>query len=212
MPHVSEPVAPRPPDPPRFPTMSVVAPLVLAGVLVAVFRTPYALMIGVLGPVMGLASWWESKRSLNNRHLADQEEYEQACVAWRLEKEREDSAYREQAVAASPGVAQWMANPLWRPPLKGAFRIGTHLETRTAGAETRAIAGMPCTVPAGEDIAVVGISVDISGIVRHIRTQLQATDDPDAGVFVCESASASPPASVVISAAPRHIPLMTNPP
>ena len=149
MPDVSEPVAPRPPDSPRFPTMSVVAPLVLAGVLVAVFRTPYALMIGVLGPVMGFASWWESKRLVRQRYLAEQDEYEQACVAWRLGIERDDSAYRQQALAATPGVAQWMANPLWRPPLKGVFRIGTHVETRTDGIETRTIAGMPCTVPAG---------------------------------------------------------------
>jgi len=206
MPDVSEPVAPRPPDPPRFPTMSVVAPLVLAGVLVAVFRTPYALMIGVLGPVMGLASWWESKRSVTQRYLAEQEEYEQACLAWRIEKEQDDSAYREQALTATPGVAQWMANPLWRPPLKGVFRIGTHLETRTDGTETRTIAGMPCTVPAGEDIAIVGISPDLSAIARHIRTQLQATDDPDGQeVFVCKTVLDVPTGvRVVIQCGPHH--------
>ena len=173
--------------------MSVVAPLVLAAVLVAVFRTPYALMIGVLGPVMGLASWWESRKSARQRHLQERGEYEEALAIWRQEQDRADAIFRDRAIALAPSVAQWMANPLWRPPLKKAFRIGTHLETRTDGAETRTVAGMPCTVPVGEDIAVVGLSSDIPGIVRHLRTQQRASDQPESTeVTVCESAADVP--------------------
>ena len=196
---MSEPVAPRALEPPRFPTMSVVAPLVLAAVLVAVFRTPYALMIGVLGPVMGLASWWESRKSARDRHRGEVEEYEQACVVWRREREREDSAYRDRAYGRTPSVAQWMENPLWRPPLTGAFRIGTHLETRDEAGQSRTIPGMPCTVPVGEDIAVVGVRSDIAGIVRHIRTQQAASGVlRSCDVVVCATAAEVPVSTRVV--------------
>ena len=150
-------------------------------------------MIGALGPVMALSSWWEAKRTQRRQSEDDAAAYERALADWDAQCLAEDEAYRHEALVATPGVADWMANPLWRPPLRDPVRIGLHSAHRTHGMDSRVVSGVPCAVPSTGDIAVVGRGTEVLAIARNIRTQIAATQNavpPD--VVVCESSAEVP--------------------
>lgn len=70
------PEPPKPPSPPRFPIMSLVAPIMMAGMIYAVTKNAYSLLFVAMSPVMMIGSWYENRR-------AGQKAFEQATRDYR---------------------------------------------------------------------------------------------------------------------------------
>jgi S-DNA-T family DNA segregation ATPase FtsK/SpoIIIE len=64
-------VAPDPPTPPRpqrFPTMALLMPILMAGVLLAVMKSWTIIVFVAFSPLMMLGAWWETRRSNAAEH------------------------------------------------------------------------------------------------------------------------------------------------
>ncbi|AVG24361.1 FtsK-like ATPase domain-containing protein [Pontimonas salivibrio] len=110
-------------------------------VMLVIFRSPFALMIGILGPVMALGSWWEAKRS-HRLAMAEDVAAEEAGQAYtQATREHEERRIRQDALERHPSVVEWMANPLWRPHSGGSLGSGSF-----GGAHTQHSTSLPLRV------------------------------------------------------------------
>ena len=128
--------------------------MILSVVMALVFRSPLALMMGVLGPLMVMGSWWEGIK--RHRSSADrvEAEYDQSVSEYRerLDLMREET--KTQALDVMPRLDHVFADPLGLglPPRQSMIRVGTHWWTPPSShplAGTGGIAGMPFGVEAG---------------------------------------------------------------
>lgn len=65
------PEVPRPPLPQRFPVATVLAPLLLAAVLLAVMQNLLSVLFFALSPLLSVAAWWEGRSSHRRQVTAD---------------------------------------------------------------------------------------------------------------------------------------------
>ena len=132
-PPVAFPVAPTESSPTRLPWLALALPLVLAGLMAAVLRSPTMLLFGLMSPALVLGTWWQDRRSGRRTSRA-------ARTAYRTDL---DAAERSLADAlATEQVCRRLADPhpatlldaarsrltlLWdRDPADGlSIRIGT---------------------------------------------------------------------------------------
>lgn len=133
----------------------MIAPVVLALVMALIFRSSLALMMGALGPLMVLASWWESQRTVKRDYTRECEEFEVAVVEYRDSVALARRQLRDEATRAHPSVMQWAGNPLWRQP---------------ASADTMVRIGQTFwSPPPGHPLAAEGPVSDMPGLVDSTR-------------------------------------------
>ena len=164
---------------PRFPTLTLVIPVILGVAMSLVFRSPYALMIAVLGPMMALSSWWEARRS-HRAQLAQDQAATEAEQASREQREYDrDEQFRREQLSRYPCVEQWVSNPLWRPATATAptIRVGLDRIARpdaTHSGQTRLVSGVPRTLEVLTGIAVVGDGALAQAVYRAVAIQCVA--------------------------------------
>ena len=155
------PARPIPAEPPSVPWLPAVLPVILSVVMALVFRSPLALMMGVLGPLMVMGSWWEGiKRHQSSADLVEAE-YDQSLSEYRENLVRMREETKTQALDVMPRLDHVFADPLGLglPPRQSMIRVGTHWWTPPSShplAGTGGIAGMPFGVEAGASLAFVG--------------------------------------------------------
>ena len=138
----------------------MLAPVVLSVVMAIIFRSPLALMMGVLGPLMIWGGWWESRRQAGIRYARERDDHDTAVHA---RSERVRALRRrvlEEATRAHPSVEQWAENTVWRGPRPSdsLVRVGQTLWSPPPGhplAGEGAIAGMPALVDTTAGLAFV---------------------------------------------------------
>lgn len=119
----SPPPAPSVPGTIRFPTVSLVAPVVLSIAMAVLLQAPLALMMGVLGPAMVIGGWWEQRRQSGLTNETTLVEYQQAYGEWERQHEETLRVESEEARRQFPEPALWLSDDLWR----GFSREATHL-------------------------------------------------------------------------------------
>ncbi|MDQ1512954.1 MAG: segregation ATPase FtsK/SpoIIIE, family, partial [Microbacteriaceae bacterium] len=169
---LSLPPRPTPPDPPQFPLLAALAPLLAAGLLYAVLRIPAVLLFAVLGPVLAVGGVLDGRIQTRRRRRRDEGRHAAALAETAL---RLDAARTEaEAVLrrASSGPQLLAARPEdWRGrPPGGPLVLGTAdheippLITGSPGGDDerrllrngRWARTVPFTVPAGTTVAVLG--------------------------------------------------------
>lgn len=166
------PARPVPPDPPPFPVIGVIAPLVLAVGLFVVLGTPTVLLLAVFSPVLAVASVLDGRLQLRRRRRRDDARHDAAMAEVERALAVQRSAAAAEAHAAAPSPAVLAADPAaWagRPP-SGDLVLGT-AETPCPpmvggaavddrGRELLAAGGVlpdaPFVVPASTGVAVAG--------------------------------------------------------
>lgn len=122
----SPPLAPSAPEKIRFPTVSMVIPVVLSVVMALMFQAPLALMMGVLGPVMVMGGWWENRRQSLVKSQKAVADYQTAYGEW--ERHNEETLRVESADAHRqfPDPIRWLSDDLWRgfPRTATQVRVG----------------------------------------------------------------------------------------
>lgn len=175
--------------------------MVVAVVMALVFASPFALMIGVLGPVMALGSWWESKRSHRDQLATQADQRVRQVAEAESAQERADEEFRQSELARYPGVEAWMAQPLWRPRpgWPPSLRVGLDQVERSDGTATtrsRRVPGVPRVVTLGAGLAVVGQGPDAAAVYRHLAIELSASwqaHHPEAELAATWPVAANPP-------------------
>ncbi|WP_375399528.1 FtsK/SpoIIIE domain-containing protein [uncultured Amnibacterium sp.] len=181
------PVRPAAADPPPFPLLAAVAPLLVAGALFAATRAPEVLLFAVFSPVLAVAGVVDGRLGARRRLRREQQRHRVALEALQRElavriATRATAVRRRQPSSAVLAVepATWRA----RPPT-GSVVIGTGdepIEPLLRGTAADAIEAalitesallpdVPVTVPADTTLAVVGPPQLTAPAARAISVQ-----------------------------------------
>lgn len=211
------PVRPVPPDPPPFPLIGVLAPLVLAAGMFAVLRTPTVLLLAVFSPVLAIAAVVDGRLQLRRRRRRDEQRHDAAMGEAERALEVLRSTASAAATAADPGPAALAADAAaWagRPPT-GRLVIGTAdlpcppMVSGVAGDERgRALlaAGAvlpdaPLVVPAGTGVAVAGPAPLAAAFSRAVAVaRLRGEGGTDGATLLATTAGAG--ADLVVEIGP----------
>ncbi|MEP6650339.1 MAG: FHA domain-containing protein, partial [Lapillicoccus sp.] len=102
----------------RFPLVALAVPLLLAGVLAAVMRSPTMLLFGLTGPVLSFATWLGERRrrsrTRGDPHQSAALDEAQAALAGALTREREAFERSQPPLAAVMAAAETRSGSLWR--------------------------------------------------------------------------------------------------
>ncbi len=169
-------------EPWPFPFAQILAPLVLAGAMLLIFKRPEALLFGILSPVIGVASWSTNRKRNKRRAAATDAKYEieisalQADVADFAKREIEylQDSYPDPATVGQR--AELPTQRLWErratDPDAHSLRVG--LKTRPSTVEIESSEREnPVGVPVLED-APVGIDLAAVGVLGIAGPHLQA--------------------------------------
>ncbi|MFI8631332.1 FtsK/SpoIIIE domain-containing protein [Microbacterium sp. NPDC077663] len=178
--------APRPP----LPLLTVVVPVIGAGVLWAVTGSAYALLFAALGPLIAIASVADAARTSRRTAKKDAARRRGALRRAEAELTRRHDVERTQRWATHPDVPRYLARPdsIWRlvPDREAVLVIGTGEDAsalRTAGgdgddaaAELRRraarIDGVPVLVPLATGVAVLGPPALAAAAARALAVQV----------------------------------------
>ena len=146
------------------------------GVMMAIiFRSPFALMIAALGPVMAVGSWWEARRTHRATSAEQLREQERAREQDERNCAQADEDYRLEQLARFPAVGDWLTNPLWRPTVEHPPRVRVGLDSvvrrDSPSSPGRQVSGVPLTVDLDGGIAVVGRGTRATHCYRAIVVQ-----------------------------------------
>ena len=162
-----------------MPLLPILAPVVLSLVMALVFRSPVALMMGLLGPLMVWGGWWESRRQARVRHANESEAFARAAAARVHLVAALQRAARLDANRAHPSAEQWSSQTLWRGPQHSAdnkVRIGHAPWSPPEGhplAGEGVIAGVPAVVDSSVGLAFVA-GDDAEDLWRSLVIQWRA--------------------------------------
>ena len=156
----------------------MLAPVAVALVLALVFQSALALLMGVIGPLMVVGGWWESRRRGALKHSAALLEFEDQLVEHEGVVERARRDVRERATRLHPGIQDWAHDALWRgpPPATETLSVGHTRWYPPPGhplAGTGAIGGMPALVDMTRGLALVA-SGDQHSLWRALALQWRA--------------------------------------
>lgn len=196
--------APRPPDPPppfRFPVIATIAPVVAAGVLWAVTRSPLTLAFAALGPVIAVAGFADSRlgarRTMRRAAAAFAAGLETARAAIERAHDAERAALDEAHPAATALLHDRIADPgrwsgltrivLGRAGLPSTVELDApHAAHEPAQADLDALAGLAATLPDAPVLADATGGIGISGpapiataVARALGVQLAWRLPPD---------------------------------
>jgi DNA segregation ATPase FtsK/SpoIIIE, S-DNA-T family len=170
-------------EPWPFPFAQVLAPLVLAGAMLLIFKRPEALLFGLLSPVIGVSSWSTNRRRNKRRAALTDAKYDAEIEALRNEVSefhQREVFYLQDSFPDPSTVglrAELPTQRLWERRLSDSdshtLRVG--LKTRDSSVEIdsseRNSPIEPPTIhdaPVGVDLAAVGV-LGIAGPESHAR-------------------------------------------
>lgn len=160
----SEPVAPQAKEGPRVPWISIATPVLLAGVFMLIWKSPFALLIGVVAPVLAIGQWWESRRRHRRDVESAQDHYESELAQWDAELQEEAERFRAHQRQRHPHPAEWEQMPLWRPQVLDGdryVRVGLGQVKRPSG---RQVVDVPVLANIDSGLVVVGSGQVASGL------------------------------------------------
>lgn len=211
------PQAPAPTDPPPFPVIGVIAPVVLAVGLFIVLRTPTVLLLAVFSPVLAVAAVADGRLQVRRRLNRDRRRHDAALD----ELERDMTVVRSRAAAAAhlrtPTPSVLAADPAsWagRPP-SGHLVLGiadiasaplvagtaASLRERDLLLASAVLPGAPVAVPASATVAVVAPEPLATAFVRAVAvSRLRGSGGAEGAVVLPQIAGAS--ADVVVEIGP----------
>lgn len=224
----AEPPPIKAPEPPRERTgahplsvVMVVAPLLMGGVLILIYRDPRFAAFMLLSPVMAIGNWWGSKRRAKKEHRAHSKEFQHALeslneqLAAAADHER---AWREQRLpdpaetvrrARAPSFQLWQRRPdhhdflrlragigdvPWDPPV-AAGREGVSEEVEAVVAPHRLLPRAPVEVDlsGGGVVGLVGERTAALALARSLLCQAAVHHGPaDVGVVILASEDHAP--------------------
>lgn len=174
-------------DPPPFPLLAAVAPLLVAGALFAVTRAPEVLLFAAFSPVLALAGVVDGRLGARRRLRREQQRRCDALDVLRDEVDARVAGRVADLRRRYPGSAVLVAEPAaWRArPPTGTVVLGTgdqRIEPLVRGTPADAIEaalienssvlpGVPVTVPADTTVAVVGPPQLTAPVARAIALQ-----------------------------------------
>lgn len=174
--------------------MASVAPLGVAVVLWAVTSSPYVLLFAVLGPVMALGSFvdsrWNARRTIRRESVRVARETELALQSIESEHEAERGAARELCPTAAslidrPDSARWLSSPSGPIPVAlgtGEARSRLQVDGQSQELSQRAavVRDSPVVVDARLGIGVVGTPVLARAAARSIAVGVARSLSPQA--------------------------------
>lgn len=136
-------------------------PVILSLVMAALFRSPLALVMGVLGPAMVLGSWWESRRSHQKQHDREWETFTRDTDRFESARQTARALAQAEAGRLHPPLLSQMRDPFWRDGAESpsGARLGTGWWVPPPGHPLEgeeSIPGMPGVVESQRGIALVG--------------------------------------------------------
>ena len=157
---------------PTFPGVAAAAPALAGIVLWAVWGSPFALVGAVMGPIMVLAHFWDSRR----RHSAHVRRELNAARRANDARIAESTALAERARADEnrrhPSVDAIVKSRSWAPPLDGSTLI------RAGSVSRDGVAGFPWRIDVSSGVAVVGEGAAADSVVRSLLVGMTASLGP----------------------------------
>lgn len=132
------PEPPRPSDPHRFPILSLLAPVVMAGLLYAVTRNTMSLLFIAFSPLLMVGSWMEGRMAARKADAAALDAYRSALVALSVQLQYASDLERDGRRAEHPSVGEieeairdltelvWTRRPEHERFLQFRVGLGTH--------------------------------------------------------------------------------------
>lgn len=148
--------------------MASVAPLVVGVVLWAIWDSPFALVGALIGPVMVVAHFFDSRR----RHRAQARSEVSAARLTAVAKQRESHAalrtLREDENRRFPSIATIVNTASWHPAFDGSTLV-------RAGSQTRdGVRGFPWLVDVANGVCVLGVGDAAESVVRSLVVGVSA--------------------------------------
>ncbi|HEU4329972.1 MAG TPA: FtsK/SpoIIIE domain-containing protein [Lapillicoccus sp.] len=184
----AQPVEVRFPDPPvppvrsRVPWLALAVPLVMAGVLAAVMRSPTMLLFGLTGPVLSLGTWWTNRRrgprQTDDREHAEAVERARGALTEALIGERESWWRQSPSLADVLVAAETRSSLLWSSS-GTEVRVGVDSRPSRVALSGDAAPASPeqHDVPVTVDLAsirvlgICGAPSALSSVVARLATQ-----------------------------------------
>ncbi len=156
-----KPEEPQVTPPPPLPWVAALTPLVFAVVMALVFQQALALMMGLIGPLMVLGSWWEGRRQASQNTASTQKNYQRAVEQYSEEISHARRKEKADSLRRLPALLDAVGQPLWRRTAltELGVRLGlgwANIHEGHALAGTGGIAGMPMVLDPARAVAVVG--------------------------------------------------------
>ncbi len=101
--------APEPPKPTqkqRFPLISLLAPILMAGMIYSVTRNPMSLMFVALSPMLMIGNWFEGRRAAKRAFRQDLERYREALLDLSVQLQANADVERAARRAEYPSAAE----------------------------------------------------------------------------------------------------------
>jgi S-DNA-T family DNA segregation ATPase FtsK/SpoIIIE len=147
----------------RFPLIALAVPLLLAGVLATVMRSPTMLLFGLTGPVLSLATWLTERRKNRVKqrsgpgHLAAVDEAEAALVQ-AVARERAALELAHSTLSEVLAVAETRSGPFWRDGgVEVRIGIGPVTSRVVLTGDTAPVPPTHDSAPMTVDLASVGV-------------------------------------------------------
>ncbi|NWN88757.1 MAG: FHA domain-containing protein [Micrococcaceae bacterium] len=185
------------PDSTRFSLVTIIAPLIMAGVLVVVLGNPRFALFALLSPIMAIGMYFEQKRRRKKNLAAEEERFSQAIEDFDTEisdaaadeiQRRHDLIPDPATVmrrVAIPSTLMWQRRPAatdylhlhagigdvpWKPPLDDRASQRLHERVKKV-LNTSQLTAAPVLVDLN-DAGVVGIVGDRDGALAMARSML----------------------------------------
>jgi len=212
--------APEPPQKrsgsPAFSIVMIVAPLLMGGLLILIYREPRFAAFMLLSPVMGIGNWWATKRRAKKEHRTRGKEFQQALTSLDEELGRSVAAetqQREQRLpdpaetlrrALAPSIQLWQRRPghgdflrlragigdvAWDPPVvAGREGLDEDVEAVVAPHRTLPRAPVEIDLSGGGVVGLVGDRTAALALARSLVCQAAVHHGPaDLGMVVLAS-------------------------
>lgn len=183
-----------------FPLIASLAPVVVAGALWAITRSPYALLFAVIGPCVAVASVLDRSRSDRRRRRRSAAEHTAAIAETALRIEQAHDTERIAAWRETPSAFDLLLSGdedagRWRREDPAAVVLGTgelpsglHIAGGEEGAGdaehnrllrlAERVDGMPVTTAVGGGIGLVGPPALARSVLRGLLLQLVSAEPP----------------------------------
>ncbi|MFT4029089.1 MAG: FtsK/SpoIIIE domain-containing protein [Protaetiibacter sp.] len=181
-----------PPPRPGFPVVATLAPLVLALVLWLVTSSPYTLLFALLGPVVGVATALDARRTARRVRRAELAEAREQLRSLQTQLARRLEERAQELVAAAPRYDAFASGQpdCWRIGT-GEVPSGIELAAERPPAELAAevdalrervavLCEIPVTMAAADEVVVTGVEPLVRSFARGLVLQAVARCEPGA--------------------------------
>ncbi len=161
---------------PSFPLVAAVAPVVVGVVLWAIWASPFALVGALIGPVMVVAHFIDSRRRHRAQSLKDATAQRLTSAAQQRESHAALTSIRDDENRRYPSIATIGQSPSWRPAFDGSTLV-------RAGSQSReGVRGFPWLVDVANGVSVVGSGGAADSVVQSLVIGISARLGPATSV------------------------------